>query len=48
MKKLHNISLDPDVSQIVAEEQEKGKLVLSRFVNTALKEKYKEKLKKDI
>lgn len=46
MKKPHNISLDPDISQIVEEKQKEGKLILSRFVNNALREIFKEDLKK--
>ncbi len=44
-KQRREISLDSDVVKVVEEKTERGDLCLSRFVNTTLREKYKEDLK---
>lgn len=39
------ISLDPDVIKVVEEKTVAGELCLSRFVNTTLRDRYKDDLK---
>ena len=39
------ISLDPDVDRVVKEKTDCGELCLSKFVNTKLREKYRDTLK---
>lgn len=45
VKRRREISLDSDVIKVVEEKTEKGEICLSRFVNSTLREKYKEDLK---
>jgi len=45
VKRRREISLDSDVVKVVEEKTEMGEMCLSRFVNSTLREKYKEDLK---
>jgi hypothetical protein len=41
-----DISLDDEISKVITERTENGEFCLSRYVNTNLKEKFKDVLKK--
>jgi len=41
-----DISLDEEINKVITEQTENGEFCLSRYVNTNLKEKFKDVLKK--